>query len=242
MIKVIPAIDLIEGKCVRLSQGNYNACKVYSANPLDIAKEFEDCGTELLHIVDLDGAKASSPVNLHILETIASRTSLKCEFGGGIKSRESLSSALSAGAYRVICGSIACNSPELFTEWLIEFGHHKVLFGADLKDGRPAVNGWLESGNNTIEDLLEKFIGAGLASTIVTDISRDGMLNGPSFDLYKRLIGEFPGHNFIASGGISNMTDILKLNEIGIKEVIAGKALYEGKISKEELVELNKML
>ncbi len=241
MIKVIPAIDIIGGRCVRLSQGNYNACKVYSGNPLEIAKEFEDCGTELLHIVDLDGAKASSPVNLALLEQIASKTTLKCEFGGGIKSWDSLSDALSAGAYRVICGSIACNSPELFIEWLLSAGAEKIVFGADLKNGVPAVNGWLEDGKNSIESLLEEFIGAGLKNTIVTDISRDGMLNGPSFDLYGKLMGEFKGHNFIASGGISGIGDIHKLHEMGIKEVIAGKAIYEGRITKAQLRELNSM-
>ncbi|MBR5856429.1 MAG: 1-(5-phosphoribosyl)-5-[Bacteroidales bacterium] len=235
MIEIIPAIDLIDGKCVRLSQGDYSKCKIYSGNPLDIAKEFEDCGVKMLHIVDLDGAKSSAPINLRVLEKIASHTGLKLEFGGGIKCSDALKKAFDAGAYRVICGSIACNEPEIFLEWLDHYGAEKLVFGADLKDGKPAVAGWLELGNASIESLLDRFIEKGLRTAIVTDISRDGMLAGPSFELYEKLMENYKELDIIASGGVRGLKDITKLNEMGIKEVIVGKAIYEGRITLKEL-------
>lgn len=238
-IKIIPAIDLIEGKCVRLSQGDYNKCKIYSKTPLDVAKQFEDCGIKRLHLVDLDGAKANKPQNLSILEEIAANTSLEIEFGGGIKEKNSLVSALNAGAARVICGSIACSNPDIFIEWLGEFGNEKLIFGADLKNGIPAVHGWLEDGQISADMLLNRFVEAGLLTSIVTDISCDGMLQGPSFELYKSLKANFPSLEIIASGGVSNISDIIELEKIKIYGVIIGKALYEGKITLKEITILN---
>lgn len=239
MIEVIPAIDIIDGKCVRLSRGDYSKCKIYSSNPLDQAKIFEDCGSKSIHIVDLDGAKASMPQNLKVLELIASKSRLACEFGGGIKSRDSLCSSLDAGASRIICGSIACKEPDIFIGWLKEFGAEKIVFGADLKNGVPAVSGWLEQSSRGIDELLENYIANGLKSSIVTDISKDGMLQGPSFHLYDELMKKFPTLDLVASGGISCSDDIRELDKMGIKSVIAGKALYEGRITAEELKLLN---
>lgn len=242
MIQVIPAIDIIDGKCVRLSRGDYSKCKIYSSNPLDQAKIFEDCGSKLVHIVDLDGAKASMPKNLKVLELIASKSRLDCEFGGGIKSRDSLCSSLNAGATRIICGSIACKEPQIFIEWLKEFGPDKILFGADLKNGVPAISGWLEQSNKGIDELLNNFIANGLKSSIVTDISKDGMLQGPSYHLYSELMKKFPTLDLVASGGISSSDDIRELDKMGIKSVIAGKAIYEGRISADELKLLNNVI
>lgn len=234
-IRIIPAIDIIGGKCVRLCQGDYAQCTTYSSSPLDVAMQFEDCGVKLLHLVDLDGAKESAPKNLRILEEIAGKTTLNVEFGGGIKAESSLKSAFDAGAYRVICGSTACNEPLSFVEWLEKYGGEKLVFGADLKNGIPAVRGWLESGKCGIEELLRLFLQHGLRTSIITDIACDGMLKGPSVQLYKKLGDMFPNLDIIASGGIGNMGDILKLEDIKIKEVIVGKAIYEGRISLKEL-------
>ncbi|MBP3342819.1 MAG: 1-(5-phosphoribosyl)-5-[(5-phosphoribosylamino)methylideneamino]imidazole-4-carboxamide isomerase [Bacteroidales bacterium] len=239
-IKIIPAIDTIGGRCVRLVQGDYSRCTTYNADPLESAKKFEGCGIEMLHLVDLDGAKAQEPKNLAILEKIATKTSLKVEFGGGIKSRDAIKSALNAGAYRVICGSTACNNPKLFVEWLGEFGGDKLVFGADLKDGVPATHGWTKSGEIPPDRLFEIFIANGLKHSIVTDIGRDGMLLGPSTELYKMLKENFSKLNIIASGGISSITDLYELEKINITEAIVGKALYEGKISLNDLYNLNK--
>lgn len=238
-IKIIPAIDLIEGKCVRLSQGDYNKCKIYSQTPLDVAKQFEDCGIKRLHLVDLDGAKANRPQNLAVLENIANNTSMEIEFGGGIKEKNSLVSAINAGADKVICGSIACSNPDIFIEWLDEFGGEKLIFGADLKNGTPAVRGWLEDGQISIDVLFDKFIKAGLLSSIITDIACDGMLQGPSFELYKSIKKNFPSLETIASGGVSNIGDIIELERINVYGVIVGKAIYEGKITLKELTLLN---
>ena len=230
-IKIIPAIDVVNGKCVRLSQGDYARSKVYSDSPLDVAKRFEDSGADMLHLVDLDGAKSDAPVNLKVLESIASRTSLKVEFGGGIKSSEAVSSAFSAGAFRLICGSVACSRPELFISWLGKYGGDRLVLGADIRDGLVAVKGWKEKSGATVQDLLEKFIPEGLRTTIVTDISRDGMLGGPAVGLYRTLLGEFPDVEVIASGGVGSMADIEALDAAGVPAVVVGKAIYEGKIT-----------
>ncbi len=239
-LKIIPAIDTIGGRCVRLVQGDYSRCTTYNEDPVESAKKFEGCGIKLLHLVDLDGAKAQEPKNLDILEKIATKTSLKVEFGGGIKSRDSIKSALNAGAYRIICGSTACNNPILFAEWLKEFGGERVVFGADLKDGVPATHGWTKSGEIPSDKLFEIFIANGLKHSIVTDIGRDGMLQGPSIELYRMLEEKFPELNIIASGGISSVADLYELEKINITEAIVGKALYEGKISLNDLYNLNK--
>lgn len=230
MIKIIPAIDLIDGKCVRLSQGDYGRRKTYSDSPLDVARHFEDCGVTMLHLVDLDGAKSSFPRNQKILESIAAHTSLQVEFGGGIKDRTALVSVFNAGAYRAVCGSVACTDPGNFISWLREFGSEKIVLGADVRDGLVAVNGWLEKTSVTADDLLAGFVPDGLQSVIVTDISRDGMLSGPAIPLYRELMEKFPGIQVIASGGVGSMSDIEALDGAGVPAVIVGKAIYEGKI------------
>lgn len=239
MIQIIPAIDIINGKCVRLSQGNYNRCKIYRDNPLEVAKQFEDCGVKMLHLVDLDGAKGHVPENLSVLETIANKTGLKIEFGGGIKTIESLNSVLNAGASRVICGSVACTHPEQFIEWLQQFSGEKIVFGADLKDGIPAIHGWMETSESSFESLLEQFLQKGLQTAIITNIALDGMLQGPSTELYKKILDQFPALQLIASGGVSKIDDIIELDNINIPGVIVGKAIYEGKITLKELTEIN---
>ncbi|MDR2911746.1 MAG: 1-(5-phosphoribosyl)-5-[(5-phosphoribosylamino)methylideneamino]imidazole-4-carboxamide isomerase [Alistipes sp.] len=235
MIEIIPAIDIIGGECVRLTQGDYSQKSVYFKDPADVAERYRDAGIRRLHLVDLDGAKASEPRNLHVLERVARRTGLDIQYGGGIKSAESLRSVLEAGARRAICGSVAVGQPEMFEEWLAEFGTARIILGADVRDGRVATHGWLRESELTVEGLIRRFAGAGLSQTIVTDISRDGMLSGPAFELYSALQGAFPEVDVTASGGISNAADIVRLDELGIRSVIVGKALYENRITLEEL-------
>ncbi len=235
MINVIPAIDLIDGKCVRLTKGDYNQKKQYDASPLDMALRYQDIGIRRLHVVDLDGAKSSSPKNLHVLEEIATRTSLDIEWGGGIKSDESLRDAFNAGAGHLIIGSVAVSKPDLFARWLGEYGGDRLILGADIHEGCVAINGWLEESEQTIEALIERFIPHGLREVICTDIAKDGMLQGPTFDLYARLQAAYPEQDIIVSGGISAMSDIQRLNEMNLRHVIVGKAIYEGRITLEEL-------
>lgn len=235
MINVIPAIDLIDGKCVRLTKGDYNQKKQYDASPLDMALRYQDIGIRRLHVVDLDGAKSSSPKNLHVLEEIAIRTSLEIEWGGGIKSDQALYDAYNAGADYLIIGSVAVTKPDLFARWLDEYGGNRLILGADVHDGRVAINGWLEKSKLTIDALIDRFIPHGLHEIICTDISKDGMLQGPTFDLYARLQAKYPEQDIIVSGGISKMDDIHRLNEMNLRHVIVGKAIYEGRITLEEL-------
>ena len=237
MIDIIPAIDLIEGRCVRLTQGDYARSKVYDTNPLDMAKQFADCGVRRLHIVDLDGAKAKQPskTNLSALERIAAATTLDIEWGGGIKSEDAQRSVLNAGASRIICGSIAVEKPECFAEWLHNYGSAHIILGADVRNGRVAVNGWLEQSQMKIEELLHLYIPNGLTQMICTDIAKDGMLQGPDMLLYTGLQQEFPMVDITLSGGISCMHDIQKAQEYGIRAVITGKAIYEGKITLKEI-------
>ena len=235
MINVIPAIDLIDGKCVRLTKGDYNQKKQYDASPLDMALRYQDIGIRRLHVVDLDGAKSSSPKNLHVLEEIAIRTSLEIEWGGGIKSDQALYDAYNAGADYLIIGSVAVSKPELFARWLDEYGGGRLILGADINDGRVAINGWLEKSKQTIDALIDRFIPHGLREVICTDIAKDGMLQGPTFDLYARLQAKYPEQDIIVSGGISKMDDIQRLNEMNLRHVIVGKAIYEGRITLEEL-------
>ena len=235
MINIIPAIDLINGKCVRLTKGDYNQKKQYDASPLDMALRYQDVGIRRLHLVDLDGAKSSSPRNLHVLEEIATRTSLDIEWGGGIKSDEALRDAFNAGAHHLIIGSVAVSQPELFTHWLEQYGGERLILGADVNDGRVAIHGWLEQSEQTIEELIDRFRPHGLREVICTDISKDGMLQGPSFDLYTRLQTAYPEQDIIVSGGISTMEDIYRLNEMNLRYVIVGKAIYEGRITLEEI-------
>ena len=235
MINIIPAIDLIDGKCVRLTKGDYNQKKEYSASPLDMALRYQDVGIQRLHLVDLDGAKSSSPKNLHVLEEIATRTSLDIEWGGGIKSDEALRDAFNAGANHLIIGSVAASQPERFAQWLDVYGGNRLILGADVSDGRVAINGWLEKSETTIEELIDRFRSHGLREVICTDITKDGMLQGPSFELYARLQDVYPEQDIIVSGGISSMDDIFKLDEMKLRHVIVGKAIYEGRIVLEDI-------
>ena len=233
MIQIIPAIDIIEGRCVRLAKGDYHRQKVYDAQPLDMAIAYEDAGVKRLHLVDLDGAKAGGPQNLVTLEQIATRTGLEIEFGGGIKSDDALRAAFDRGATYAIAGSIAARQPELFIEWLLAYGPEKMILGADLRDGKVSVSGWQEDMDLTIDDLIARF--PAVTQIICTDISRDGMLQGPAFDLYTSLQGRYPAIDFTVSGGISSMADIERLNEEGLRRVIIGKAIYENRISLKDI-------
>ena len=232
---IIPAIDLIDGRCVRLTQGDYDQKKEYSADPLDMAKQYEDCGVSRLHIVDLDGAKAKQPCNLRTLEKIASGTSLDIEWGGGIKDSVSLRSALDAGAGRIICGSVAVDNREEFLSWLSEFGSSKIILGADVRDGKVATHGWMKDSGLTLAELMDWYVPAGLTQMICTDISKDGMLQGPDFEFYVDLKRAFPTVDVTLSGGISCMADIEKAAQLELHSVIVGKAIYEGRISLKEV-------
>lgn len=234
-IIVIPAIDLIDGCAVRLSQGDYGRKTTYSKDPAEWARRFADHGATWLHLVDLDGAKASQPVNLKVLETLASIPGLSIEWGGGIKTEEALHQVSDAGASRIICGSVAAKSPALFAEWLEIFGSDKIVLGADVNNGFVAVSGWLESSPFTVEDLITEFIPSGLSQVICTDISKDGMLTGPSWEIYKNLSKAFPEISFTVSGGVASEEDIANAHLLGLGRIIVGKALYEGKITLEQL-------
>ena len=234
-IAIIPAIDLIDAKCVRLSQGDYNQKTVYNENPLEVAKMFEDAGITRLHLVDLDGAKARHIVNYKVLETIASKTSLIIDFGGGLKSDEDLRIAFESGAQMVTGGSIAVKDRETFLHWIEIYGAEKIILGADAKDKKIAVSGWQEVSELPILDFIESYTVKGIQKVISTDIARDGMLTGPSIDLYKEIMERFPALELIASGGIASMKDIHELNEMGIPGVITGKAIYEGRILLNEI-------
>lgn len=235
MIKIIPAIDLIGGECVRLTQGDYDRQTTYYKDPLDVALRYEACGLKRLHLVDLDGAKASRPVNLNVLERITTHTSLQVQYGGGIKSAEALRSVFGSGASRAICGSIAVTQPESFIQWIQEFGSEKMILGADTRDGKIAINGWLEAATMDVETLIEQFRGAGLSQVICTDIAKDGMLSGPSVPLYIKLQHLFPEIDITISGGISSWNDIEELEHHALRSVIVGKAIYEGRISFDQL-------
>lgn len=235
MIEIIPAIDIIDGECVRLSQGDYSRRTTYFKDPLEVALRFRDCGLRRLHMVDLDGAKASSPRNLRVLERVAAATGMDVQYGGGIKSTEALNSVFSAGASRAICGSVAATRPELFAEWLAMFGPHRMILGADIKDGLIAINGWKEKASMGIDELIETFRSAGLSQVICTDISKDGMLAGPSAEFYTAITSRFPEVDITVSGGIGELSHIETLNRAGLRSVIVGKAIYEGRISFEQL-------
>jgi len=233
---VIPAIDMIGGCCVRLTKGDYGTKKTYSEDPVEMAKRFEDAGLRRLHVVDLEGAKGKKPVNLKTLERIASSTSLEIDFGGGIKSRESLVDAFNAGAAQVTCGSLAVTNPSLAESFIREFGG-RVIIGADCKDGKVSTSGWLEESKEDVLPFLKAYQEKGARYVISTDISKDGMLSGPSFVLYEKLIGGLGKMNVIASGGISSRDDLVKLSKMGLYGAIVGKAYYEGLLSLEEMVE-----
>ena len=235
MIELIPAIDIIDGKCVRLSQGDYDTKKIYNEKPLEVAKEFEANGIQRLHVVDLDGAKSSHVVNYKALDAIAGHTSLTIDFGGGIKTDEDLVIAFENGAHMVTLGSVAVKKPELFKKWLHQYGAEKIILGADVKDNRISVSGWLEEGPQELMPFLTDYTQEGVSKVLCTDISRDGMLQGPSIELYKQVMQRFPTMHLIASGGVSGMDDIIRLDEAGIPAVVFGKALYEGRITMKDL-------
>jgi phosphoribosylformimino-5-aminoimidazole carboxamide ribotide isomerase len=235
MIEIIPAIDIMDGKAVRLSQGNYDQKKVYSEDPLEVAKMFEDHGINRLHVVDLDGAKAGRIINYRVLERIASRTSLIIDFGGGLKSDFDLDIAFDNGAAMVTGGSIAVKNPETFQRWIDRFGAKHIILGADCKDRKIAVAGWTETTDEEVIPFIGKWRRQGIMKVICTDIGRDGMLTGPNIDLYREIKELDAGNYLIASGGISNIKDIERLQEARIPGVIIGKAIYEGKIGLKDL-------
>lgn len=235
MMEIVPAIDMIEGRCVRLSQGDFNKSKEYNASPLEMAKRYEDVGVRRLHLVDLDGARAGVPQNLRNLEQIASATSLQVEWGGGVRSRESIASVLNAGAAGVICGSLALQEPRLLSAFLKEYGEERIILGADISGGKIATKGWLEVSSTTIEEVIELFLKDGLKRVICTDISKDGMLQGPAVELYSVLMERFPTMHLTASGGVGSMADLENLEAAGVPAAIVGKAIFEERITLKEI-------
>ncbi len=234
-MRIIPAIDIMDGKCVRLTQGNYDSKKIYRANPLDVAMEFADHGIAYLHVVDLDGAKAGKVVNWKVLENIAGKTGLHIDFGGGIKSDDDLNIAFDSGANQITAGSIAVADRERVVSWLQRYGSKKIILGADTRDGRIAVGGWVETSDKELEEFIESYMESGIEYSICTDISKDGMMEGPAFELYARLKKSFPELKLIASGGIRDLDDLDNLAEMNMEGAIVGKAIYEGAISLKEL-------
>ena len=232
---IIPAIDIIDGKCVRLTQGDYDQKKIYNEYPLEVAKEFEDAGLQRLHLVDLDGAKAGAVKNWKVLETIAAKTSLIIDFGGGIKKEDDVKIVFNSGAALATIGSLAVKNEFEFVKWLLTFGADKFLLGADVKEEKIAVSGWLETTDVWIYDFIKKYIEHGVQQIFCTDVSKDGKLEGPSIELYKTIISKFPKLHFIASGGVSSVEDLNELKTIGCSGAIVGKAIYENRISLTDL-------
>jgi phosphoribosylformimino-5-aminoimidazole carboxamide ribotide isomerase len=238
MIEIIPAIDIINGQCVRLTQGDYNQKKVYNTNPVEVAKSFEDAGIQRLHLVDLDGAKAKHIVNVEVLEGVAKASNLTIDFGGGIKSDEDIKMAFDAGANQITAGSIAVANPDVVNRWMGAYGASKIILGADVKGLKIAVNGWQEASSENLFPFLESYLAKGIEYCICTDVAKDGLLQGSSIDLYATILERFPTLKLIASGGVTSIEEIGKLNEIGCHGVIIGKAIYEGKITLKELEKL----
>ncbi len=237
-MEIIPAIDIIDGKCVRLTQGDYEQKKIYNEFPLEVAKEFEDAGLKRLHLVDLDGAKEGAVKNWKVLETIAGKTTMVIDFGGGIKKRGDLDIVFNSGARYATIGSIAVRDENSFVQWLTEYGAEKFLLGADVKNEKIAVSGWMETTDIWVYDFIEKYIAHGVQQIFCTDVSKDGKLEGPSLNLYRDIIDRYPALHFIASGGVSSMNDLEDLKTIGCKGAIVGKAIYEGRISVNDLAKL----
>ena len=233
-MRIIPAIDIIDGKCVRLTKGDYATKKIYNENPVEVAKEFAANGITFLHLVDLDGAKSNQIVNYRVLENIVKETGLLVDFGGGLKTDKDLKIAFDSGANQITGGSIAVKNEALFSSWIETYGADKIILGADCLNEKIATNGWLEDSELNVFDFIQKYQYKGIQSVICTDISKDGMLEGPSFNLYKEILSK-SAINLIASGGVSNMNDLIQLNEIGCEGAIVGKAIYEGTISLKEL-------
>lgn len=234
-MEIIPAIDIIDGKCVRLTQGDYEQKKIYNEHPLEVAKQFEGAGLKRVHLVDLDGAKQKAVKNWKVLELIASKTKLVIDFGGGITTEDDVRVVFESGAALTTVGSIAVKNEFEFVKWLMIFGSDKFLLGADVKDKMIAIHGWLETTDKSIFDFIENYISKGVQQIFCTDVSKDGKLEGPSVDLYKEIITKFPALYFIASGGVASVDDLHTLKEIGCKAVIVGKAIYENRISLSEI-------
>ena len=232
---IIPAIDIIDGKCVRLTQGDYSQKKEYNSNPLEVAKTFEDAGAKRLHLVDLDGAKQKRIVNLRVLESIASNTELSIDYGGGIQSEEDLRMVFGAGASQVTGGSIAIKNPELFESWLQNFGNEQIILGADVIDKHIAIDGWQKKTSIGLHVFLEDYVQKSVKYVICTDVSKDGLLQGPALNLYREILNYYPEINLIASGGVSSLQDVHELDAIGVDGVIIGKAFYEGRIQLSDL-------
>ncbi len=240
MIELIPAIDLIDGKCVRLTKGDYNQKKIYNENPVEIAKGFEEMGFKRLHVVDLDGARSKHIVNVDVLKAITTETNLVVDFGGGIKSEEDIEKAFANGASMVTIGSIAVTQPELFLKWLDQYGAEKLILGADVKNGMISINGWKEDSAEQLLPFLKRYIDHGVKNVLCTEISKDGTLQGPALQLYQEIMAAYPQLHLIASGGVSSNEDIIALDQAGIPAVVFGKAFYEGKINIPELLTTNK--
>lgn len=240
MIQIIPAIDLIDGHCVRLTQGDYSQKKIYNENPLEVAKSFEDAGITRLHLVDLDGAKQKRIINHKVLELLATKTNLHIDFGGGVQSDEMIEIAFNSGAKQVTGGSVAVKNPELFESWLQTYGGEKIILGADARDEKIAISGWEEATTKSVYDFVGEYLKKGAKYAISTDVAKDGLLQGPSFDLYQNLQDQFPDLQIIASGGVAEFDDIVKLNDMNIFGVIVGKAIYEGRVTLRQLAEFNK--
>lgn len=234
-MQIIPAIDIIEGKCVRLTQGDYAQKKIYNEHPIEVARQFEDAGLVRLHLVDLDGAKQKAVKNWKVLETLATKTKLVIDFGGGITTEKDVQIVLNSGAAMATVGSMAVKNEFEFVKWLMTFGPDKFLLGADVKDKKIAIHGWLETVDLSVFDFISNYQGRGVQQVFCTDVSRDGKMEGPSVDLYNEIISSFPGLFFIASGGVATMNDLHKLREIGCGGAIVGKAIYENRISLNDL-------
>ena len=234
-MELIPAIDIIDGQCVRLTKGDYAQKTVYRNHPWEVAKEFEAYGFKRLHVVDLDGAKAKHIVNSDVLQKITTETSLTVDFGGGIKTDEDIEKAFASGAQMVTVGSIAVTNPELFLSWIKKYGADRMILGADVRNGKISINGWKEDSSEDLLPFLRKYVDAGVTNVLCTEISKDGTLQGPAIDLYKRIMQEYPNLHLIASGGVSSIDDIKALEAAGIPAVVFGKAIYEGRINLKEL-------
>lgn len=234
-MRIIPAIDIIEGKCVRLSKGDYSTSKIYNESPLEVARQFQDHGIEYLHLVDLDGARLGHIVNYRILEDIVGKTSLQIDFGGGLRSDADLKTAFESGASQITGGSIAVKNPEIFKKWISQYGGQQIILGADVHDRKVAVSGWAEQSEKELLPFVEEYLKKGIEYVICTDISKDGMLEGPSLALYQEMLEQLPGLKLIASGGITGMDDIYQLSQMGCEGAIIGKAIYEGRISLKQL-------
>ncbi|MEX2591221.1 MAG: 1-(5-phosphoribosyl)-5-[(5-phosphoribosylamino)methylideneamino]imidazole-4-carboxamide isomerase [Anditalea sp.] len=237
-MEIIPAIDIIDGKCVRLTQGDYSQKKEYADNPLEVARKFEAAGIKRLHLVDLDGAKAKHIVNRQVLESIANKTSLKVDFGGGVQSDTDIQLAFDCGASQVTGGSIAVKNPVLFEDWIKLHGSEKIILGADAKNRKIAIGGWEETTTADVITFIKDYFQKGIRYVICTDVAKDGLLQGPSIELYKEILEKIPGIKLIASGGVSSMKDLEELERSGVYGTIVGKAFYEGRISLNELASL----